>query len=98
MKRAWNQGISSGTLSSSPHPPPPNFPNMAAFNWSPDLGSNAPSSFIYDLYGHYLEMMKTFTYFISFSNPVLLLFSLANDYKIGGIFKGEERDYWKWTS
>ena len=32
-----------------------NFHKMAAFNWLPDFRSNAPSSFIYDLYGQTRE-------------------------------------------
>ena len=46
-----------------------NFHKMAAFNWLPDFRSNAPSSFIYDLYGIY-HVVRDFVIFLRFLSGV----------------------------
>ena len=55
MEACWTLDCRKGPETKIFHPGlvnlPSNFRKMAAFNWLPDFKFNAPSSFIYDLYG-----------------------------------------------
>ena len=66
MEARWTLDCRKGPETKIFHPGhvnlPSNFRKMAAFNWLPDFRSNAPSSFIYDLYD-----WEALTYVVSVS-------------------------------
>ena len=55
MEARWTLNCRKGPETKIFHPGlvnlPSNFRKMAAFNWLPEFRSNAPSSFIYNVYG-----------------------------------------------
>ena len=49
-----------------------NFRKMAAFNWLPDFRSNAPSSFIYDLYGASRVVLQCTNHYTNHATTILM--------------------------